>query len=84
MKLSVNKKTKPNEFKFLDEVIITCDINELKNLASFFTEMYNSLSKIDTKGLTPHSHYKDFLKKGSSKITDIIVVVKEKEKIPCK
>ena len=81
MKLYISKKTKQNEFRLLNEVIISCDIDELRDLASFFADMYNSLSKIDTKGLTPHSHYKDYLKKGDLNIPDIIVVLKENETI---
>ena len=79
MKLYINKITKQEKFKLTNEVTIRCNIEELKEITSFFVDTLEVLSKMDTKGLFPHSHYKDFLNKGDSKITDIIVVLDENE-----
>jgi hypothetical protein len=78
MKLYIDKITRQKEFKLTNEVTILCDIDELMNIKSFIDDACYSLLKANAKDL-PHLHYKDFLKKGDSKITDIIIVLKEKE-----
>ena len=77
MKLYIDKIIKHKEFNITNEVTIACSLDELKNLKLFIDNTYNYMSKIDAKNIHPHSHFKDYLGKGQSNASDIIIVLNE-------
>lgn len=75
MDLYVNKTYTRKGFKLSKEVAISCNLEELRTIKEFIDTAYSELSKADAS-LYPHSHYKDFLNKGSEDINDIIISLK--------
>lgn len=75
MDLYINKIERRNSFRIAKEVVISCNLNELLKIKQFIEETYDELSKVNPE-LLPHSHFKDYLKKGSENISDIIISIK--------
>ena len=75
MDLYINKIERRNSFRIAREVVINCNLNELLKIKQFIEEAYDELSKVNPE-LLPHSHFKDYLKKGSDNISDIIISIK--------
>ena len=75
MNLYVNKIEKRNSFRIAKEIVINCNLSELLEFKKFIEEAYDELSKVDPK-LLPHSHFKDYLKRGDENISDVIISIK--------